>query len=47
MMTWDMEEEEEEEDSLAPEVASAISSKPKPPDTLQMSPTEATAAMKQ
>ena len=32
---------------MAPEVASAKSSKPNPPDTSQMSPTEAKAAMKQ
>ena len=42
----DDDEEEEEEDPMD-EVASAKSSKPKPPDTLQMSPTEAKAAMKQ
>jgi hypothetical protein len=40
--------EEEEEESMAGEVASAMCSKPMPPNTcLQMSPTEAKAAMEQ
>ena len=43
----DDEEEEEEEEDPMDEVASAKSSKPKLPDTSQMSPTEAKAAMKQ